>query len=171
MVTRLREIESMCRDPNFDTARAAEILTQMNPDQEFVSCRWEEIPYPSTLMKEAAMSGNVKMAKMLLDAGANPNQIFDNGTENVLWDLQYADGETPEENENRLCIARLLLEYGANPRIKIEDDEDLLRWATFCWCEFDDGEQAIYRDRFIRLLEEFDHGIDHSPVVNRDGQE
>jgi len=71
----------------------------------------------------------------------------------LTWDLQYNYGETDEENEMRLKIARKLLENGADPYIVVEG-EDLYHY--FLSCSQDDlGELADYRMKSLDLLEEF----------------
>ena len=92
------------------------------------------------------------MLNLLLSMGANPNIVY-NECENVLWDLQYNTGETIAENENRLNMARCLLENGANPKVVVEG-EDLYHYVLSC-SQDDLGDLAEYRSRFLDLLEEF----------------
>ena len=95
------------------------------------------------------------MVKLLLKNGADPNLVYDNESENVLWNLQYADGIDEAENNIRLDIVKVLLEHGANPHLKV-DGEDLLDWAISYYGEEDEGIQAEYRWKFICLLEDYD---------------
>ena len=147
----LRELENMCMDDSFDIARAEELLKTIDINQEFISSKHQ---LPDTFLDLAACSANIKMVKLLLEKGADPNLIYDNGSENVLWNLQYADGINDSENNLRLEIVKLLLEHGANPRLKIE--EELLNWAICYNIEEDEGIQREYRGKFICLLEDYD---------------
>lgn len=145
------ELEKMCSDADFDKERAVELLKKITDvDQEFLDSKYKA---KSTLLDMAAEWSNYKMVKLLLENGANPNLVYDNGTENVLWNLQYAE-EDAEENKIRLNIVKLLLENGANPNINIEGD-GLLEWAISCWGD-DVGIQSDYRDKFICILEDYD---------------
>ena len=145
----LHELEKMCLVKDFDKEKAEQILKQIDIDQEFVT---SDHGYKTTFLDYAATFANYGMVKLLLENGANPNLLYDNGTENVLWNLQYSEDQT-EINDIRLEIVKLLLENGADPHIKVEG-EDLYHWATACW-QNDMGTQAEYRGRFIDLLEDY----------------
>lgn len=70
------------------------------------------------------------MVEFLLRHGADPNLIVDG--ENIFWDLQYEDGETPEDNEIRLQIVQRMLEYRANSTIVPEEkSEDLISYTAY----------------------------------------
>ena len=145
------ELEKMCSDADFDKERASELLKKITDvDQEFLDSKYKA---KSTLLDLAAKWSNYEMVKLLLKNGANPNLVYDNGTENALWNLQYTE-EDAEENKIRLDIVKLLLKYGANPNI-IVDGEGLLEYAISL-CGEDVGIQADYRWKFIRLLENYD---------------
>ncbi len=145
----IHELEKMCLIKDFDKEKADQMMKQIDINQEFVTLRYG---YNTTLLDYATTYANYEMVKLLLKNGADPNLVYDNGTENVLWNLQYSEDD-PEENEIRLDIVKLLLENGANPHIKVEN-EDLYHWATACWQD-DMGKQAEYRSRFIDLLEDY----------------
>lgn len=145
-----QEIENMCYDVNFDITRAKEIINTVNVDEEFYDSKHGFI---YTLLSLSSDYANISFVKFLLDNGANPNLVYNNGTGNVLWDLQYAKRDE-RENGVRLNIAELLLRYGANPRIKVEG-EDLYFWATHCHIEIDEGASWNYREAFINLLEKY----------------
>ena len=144
------ELEKMCQQIDFDKNTAEKLLAQIDVNQEFVSARHSWLT--TNLLECAIIYANYEMVKLLLEKGADPNMVYNNGTENVLWDLQYAEEDT-KENEIRLNIVKLLLENGANPHIVVEN-EDLYHWATACWQD-DMGTQAKYRSEFISLLEDY----------------
>ena len=148
----LREIERMCLDLDFDRDRAKRLLPLIDVNQEFVDL---EHGVTTILLDWAAIWSNVSMVKLLLEYGADPNRIFEDGEASTLWNLQYADSNAPEANRRRLEIVKLLLESGADPHLKLNGD-DTLNWATFCHIELDEGEQWDYREEYICLLEAFE---------------
>ena len=147
----INRLAAMCKDANFDRKQAEMFLQQIDVNQEFVDA---EHGFKTVLLDWAATWSNVSMAKLLLDNGADPNHVYDNGSENVLWNLQYADKNAPMENQRRLEIVKLLLEKSANPHLRVEG-EDLYYWTVMCHIELDEGEQWDYREEYIRLLEEY----------------
>ena len=147
----INRLAAMCKDTNFDQKQAEIFLQQIDVNQEFVD---DEHGFRTVLLDWAATWSNVSMVKLLLGNGADPNHVYENGSENVLWNLQYADKNSPIENQRRLEIAKLLLEKGANPHLKVEG-EDLFYWAVMCHIEHDEGEQWEYREEYIRMLEEY----------------
>lgn len=149
-----REFEKMCENLDFDIVRAEEILKQIDVNQEFITSEHHFRVDP--LAWAGHMCSNLKMVKLLLEHGADPNHLYD-GEENVLWQMQYAEenvGNFEIINEARLEIVELLLKYGANPHMNIGED-DLLKHANECRWD-DEGIQYDYRLEFICLLERFD---------------
>jgi len=146
----------LCINKNFDPEVAVSILSQIDVSKEFLhSPKWKGKVFSSmwfTPLSMAVFYCNLPMVELLLFLGADPNVIYDD-CDNVLWDLQYNDGETDEENETRLVIARRLLENGANPKIIVEG-EDLYHHILSC-SQDDMGELADYRMRFLDLIEEY----------------
>ena len=146
----------LCENIAFDTKAARDVLSKLELSKEFtISPKWKGKNISTmafTPLSMAIFYTNLAMVELLLSLGANPNVIY-NGHENVLWDLQYNDGETDEENETRLVIARRLLENGANPKIIVEG-EDLYHYVLSC-SQDDMGELADYRMRFLDLIEEY----------------
>ena len=149
------EFMNLCIDPNFDKAKAYDVLSNMDVSKGFeMRPKWKDKTFPScafTPLSMAVYYNNLAMVELLLSLGSDPNVIYND--ENVLWDLQYNDGETAKENEIRLIIARRLLENGANPKIVL-DGENLYQYVLYC-SEDDIGELADYRMKFLFLLEEF----------------
>ena len=146
----IRELEKMCLQREFDKEKAEQIMKQIDVNQVFKGSRSS---LDTTLLTRAAEEANYEMVKLLLSNGADPNLVYDDGTENVLWMLQYSEEDT-QENEIRLNIVKLLLENGADPHLKVEDD-DLHDWALAA-LQDDYGTQFEYRNRFIDLLEAYD---------------
>lgn len=145
----IRILEKMCADNNFDESIALELIKQVDVNDEF---EYSHYGLKTTLLEKAASNSNLKMTILLLNNGADPNKIF-NKEECTLWNLQYNDGETVEENEQRLKIAQLLLERGANPNIIPEKNgESLFEWVLYTI--FNDSIDDLwgYRSRFFILL-------------------
>ena len=148
----IQKIGNMCQQQNFDRTEAVKILKQINVNEAFVP---DNYGYATMLLEWAAMWANLSMVELLLEHGADPNLVFHN--ESTLWNLQYNDGETDEENEHRLLIAQRLLEYGADPLIDPDQiGESLLDYVVCAVFNDDDAEELWnYRSRFLILLVAF----------------
>ena len=96
------------------------------------------------------------MAELFLCHGADPNFILNKEKkyyeENIFWDLQYDDGEDDEANEQRLELAQLMLEYGADPRINVDNTEDLFSYVRDKIFENRAEPSWEYLSRFFILL-------------------
>ncbi len=148
----IRKLEDMCHDLNFNKDHAVNLMKQVDLNQEFERNPKFGFTYTTTLQVEAIHNYNIDMLSLLLENGADPNQIYYE-VETALWDLQYDDGETDEENEIRLKMAELLLKYGANPNINPEDEpEDLFEWVWFELCHEGYDDSWKYMSRFFILL-------------------
>lgn len=148
----IRKLEDMCHDINFNKADAVELMKQMDINQEFQRGDKWGVSYPTTLQAEAIDNNNVAMLSLLLENGADPNQVYD-GCNSELWALQYNSCESAEIDEIRLSMAQLLLEYGANPNMNPENDpQDLFEWVWYEVCNEPYSDSWIYRGRFFILL-------------------
>lgn len=148
----IHELEKMISSKTFDAKKAKTLIEQIDVNQEFVT---REYNCKTTLLEWASMWASLPMVELLLKHGADPNQFF-NHDKSTLWNLQYNDGETDEENEQRLLIAQRLLEYGANPLVDPDKTgEPLLDYVVFA--TFNDGVDELweYRSRFLILLVAF----------------
>lgn len=150
-----KELLSMCADLQFDAVKATKLakyveLNQELPDPEYPSSR-------TSFLAVARFHANIEMVRILLQCGADPNFILYADKplyrETPFWDLQYNDyGETEEENEVGLQMAQLMLDYGADPNIDL-DDGDLFSYV--CSAIFNDDDEIgllRYRSRFFILL-------------------
>jgi len=148
----------LCKNEEFDIAEAEKIISPLDINRIII------VPgllgeTKTTFLIEASSNSNLKMVKLLLEHGADPNMICN--YENPLWDLQYNDysddeyekGEevTRNSDEKRLKIAQLMLEYGADPCMIVED-EDLFSYVLFAVFNDDPGHLRDYRSRFFILL-------------------
>ena len=156
----LSELDKMCRQKNADIKKAEALMKQIDVNTEYVDPGWSRT---ITLLQAAAESANLEMAELLLNNNADPDFVF--SKQCVLWDLQYDDGKTIEENENRLKIAQLLLEYGADPHIDPEKTgEGLFDYVVFE--VFNDDCAWGYRARFLILLVAYGASSDYcSPRI------
>ncbi|MBQ8388305.1 MAG: hypothetical protein IJX46_05220 [Clostridia bacterium] len=168
MDDKVKELYYMCRDNDFAIARANELLDEINVNEPILNDpNWEQ--HITTFLSEACMYTNLKMARLLLERGADPNYILyadrRGWQENPFWDLQYpvyedefynASDENKEiadaADDDNLEIARLCLEHGANPCLEL-DGEDLFSWVFDAVVEDEDCFRLLeYRSRFLILL-------------------
>lgn len=76
----------------------------------------------NTPLHGAVGKRNFEAAKLLLDAGANPNAVSENGMFPLMWTMEsYAAGSAE--------IAQLLIDSGANAK-QIYNDRTPLMWAA-----------------------------------------
>ena len=168
MDDKVKELYYMCRDNDFSIARANELLDEIDVNEPIHSNpNWEQDI--TTFLSEACMYTNLKMARLLLERGADPNYILyadrPGYQENPFWDLQYpvyddefynANDENKEiadaADDDNLEIARLCLEHGANPCIELEG-EDLFSWVFYAVVEDENCFRLLeYRSKFLILL-------------------
>ena len=147
----ISKLEDMCHDLNFNKIDAVDLIKQVNINQEFESVKFC-FSHPTTLLAEAIENYNIQMLSLLLENGADPNQIYAS-EESELWNLQYNNGETEAENEIRLKMAQMLLEYGANPNMNPSNEhEDLFEWVWYEVCNNPYSDSWKYMSRFFILL-------------------
>ena len=169
MDDKVKELYYMCRDNNFAIARANELIGEIDVNEPIHDDPDRE-QHITTFLSEACSNTNLKMAKLLLEHGADPNYVLytdkPGWQENPFWDLQYPvyDDEFYNENDenkkianaadtDNLEIARLCLEHGANPCIKLDDDDDLFSWVFYAVVEDEDYFRLLeYRSKFLILL-------------------
>ena len=167
MDEKIKELCRMCHDNNFSVVRAEELINELDVNEPFNNPQYGKLL--TTFLNEACMYTNLKMARLLLEKGADPNYVLyadrPGWHENPFWDLQYnvyGDDfyEESEENkkiadaadEDNLEIARLCLEYGADPCLKLEG-EDLFSYVLYAVVGDDDDFRMLeYRSRFLILL-------------------
>lgn len=148
----IRKLEDMCHDKNFNKEEAIKLMHQININQEFERDNKFGCSYPTTLQAEAIYNNNIEMLSLLLENGADPNQIYWD-EESELWNLQYCDGQESEIDEIRLKMAQLLLDYGADPLVDPENTgEPLLDYVVDAVFNDDMDELWDYRSRFLILL-------------------
>ncbi|MCL2860331.1 MAG: ankyrin repeat domain-containing protein [Oscillospiraceae bacterium] len=96
----------------------------------------------------AYAKGNMEAIKKLLDAGANPNTVDKNGNSLLLIGLEW---DTNEESNNYIARAKLLIDYGADVKVKSKNgivDEN----ATTLILLADNASSSIATsDEFIEL--------------------
>lgn len=91
MKEKIKELYYMCSDNDFSIARAEKLINCIDINAPFSKpgvCN-----SLTTFLSEACLYINVKMVKLLLERGADPNYILyankPGWRENPFWDLQY----------------------------------------------------------------------------------
>jgi hypothetical protein len=166
MDEKIKELYHMCQDNDFSVICAEELINEIDVNQPFHDPRWDTL---TTFLSEACSHTNLKMVRLLLEKGADPNYVLyadrPGWHENPFWDLQYHvyDDKFYEESEDNknianaadednLEIARLCLEHGADPCLKLEG-KDLFSYVLYAVLEDDDNFRLLeYRSRFLILL-------------------
>jgi len=165
---KVKELYYMCRNNDFVIAHANELLDEIDVNEPIHNDPDRE-QHITTFLSEACIYTNLKMARLLLERGADPNYILYSDRrgwqENPFWNLQYpvyedefysASDENKKKadatNDDNLEIARLCLEHGADPCIELEG-EDLFSHVFYAVVEDEDRFSLLeYRSRFLILL-------------------
>ena len=122
------ELLQMIENGSFDSARAQELIGQIDEiDHPIIGLNG----YNTTYMETAVDASNLEAVRFLLKNGADPNCDWNNLNICPWWDLQYNDPFNAEMDTERLEIAGLFLEYGADPNYLPEDEcETLYEWVA-----------------------------------------
>ncbi|MBE6661853.1 MAG: hypothetical protein E7606_01075 [Ruminococcaceae bacterium] len=153
-----KRLFELCQNEEFDLSEAKSLISQIDINEIIIDPTWSW-ERKTTFLSEATSNSNLKMVNLLLENGANPNMICND--ENPLWDLQYNDypDSTYEEDdmlayqceEKRLQIAQLMLDYGADPCMIVEN-ENLFSYVVCSIFNDDYDHLWEYRSRFLILL-------------------
>ncbi len=151
----ITELLKMCANIDFDKEQALPLIRSVDINDELNSDP-KKPTMTNTFLKEACLHTNVKMVRLLLENGADPNFIlcekYPLHQENPFWDMQYSPGDSEEDHKAGLEIAQLMLDYGANPLIEIEK-EDLLSYVCYEVFNADSYNRSWeYRVKFFILL-------------------
>ncbi len=86
----------------------------------------------TTPLHEVISYGHYDFALELINEPCVNLYVEPNGSGPIMWDLQYLDSETEEEqwkeSENKLRLIRALINSGANPNPIGDSQESLLSW-------------------------------------------
>lgn len=145
---RMRVLENMCRDKEFDEEIAYKVINGIDVNKSFCSFEHEVLCF-TNLLQESIDNSNIKMVRFLLKNGFNPNFVdTDCFCESPFWYLQ--NPTTDEENKIRLEIAKLMLEYGASPNMVNGADSSLTDFILVKLLKKDASFE--YLSRFFILL-------------------
>lgn len=125
------ELLTMFKSKSFDKATATRLLTEI-PDLNQPISNLDG--YASTYLFEAQTYNNVDAVRFLLENGADPNYCnLDLIDGCALDDLHFLWEEMQEEAAQRLEIAKLFFEYGADPDLWYETETlyDHVLWEVF----------------------------------------
>lgn len=137
----------------FDSTAVLGVLTKLGDINQPFKTR---DGFETTFLQIAQENNNYDAVKLLLENGANPNEIIGEGSlaYSPLWDLQYPPDD-PKDTHTRLEIAKLFFEHGADPSLKI-DGERLYDYVMFkVFNEMGDSDWE-YTLSFYKLLVAYD---------------
>ena len=156
MENEAQRLLELCKTEDFDTNEVTRLISLLDVNEPVSDPSWKG--HKTSFLKECSDNTNLKMAKLLLENGADPNIKVEE--ENPFWDMQYNDYSDDayeddnyayQSDEKRLAIAQLMLEHGADPCIAVED-EDLFSYVLYEVFNGDSGHLWEYRTRFFILL-------------------
>lgn len=132
----------------FDKAFALRLLETIDDINEPIK---DLSGYETTYLAAAVANNNLEAVRFLFDNGVNPNSTDADGT-TVFWDLQYLWDEAPVAPV-RYAIAKLFLEYGADPNLRDDVDiESLYDYVLFKLVEDSYSDDWEYLRSFFKLL-------------------
>ena len=156
MENEAQRLLELCKTEDFDTNEATRLISLLDVNEPVSDPSWKG--HKTSFLKVCSDNTNLKMAKLLLENGADPNIKVEE--ENPFWNMQYNDYSDDayedgnyayQSDEKRLAIAQLMLVHGADPCIVVED-EDLFSYVLYAVFNDDYGRLWEYRSRFFVLL-------------------
>ena len=151
----LRELGEMCYQKIFDRNKAAHLIKQVNVNWEFQPV--DHPRYTTVLLANAEKASNLPMTELLLHNGADPNVLYGKYKTSPFCSLQFEGVMVYEDDEDRLKMAQLFLEHGADPLIEPDNSGgtlfDYVTYSVFTETAEDcDEDYLIYHARFLILL-------------------
>ena len=107
----LLPLDDMCWDWDFDIEEAKKFVKKADLSKFYLN--QGEIR-PNLLLEIAIECNNVKMVKLLLENGADPNANNYDG-EHIFSEMIYLDYYNDEDIDRKLEMVKLMLDYGADP--------------------------------------------------------
>lgn len=117
----------------------------MKPENQFLNNNWLE------QIQTAIIQHDYDEILALLDIGTSEPVMDPLCGWEYLWSLQLP-GDEPEEDSIRLRIAKRLLQNGASPLLKVEDE---ILLDSVCYALFNDSLNELdfqYRSKFLIML-------------------
>ena len=143
----------LMREKPFNAAAAMPILPEIGGiDEPFEG----EHHYLTTFLEAATEENNSSAVKFLFEHGSDPNMLRIEDGVCPLDDLMYP-AEEKADNQERLEIAKLFLEYGADPNI-MTDGETLYDYVIYEAFEHIGEYDRDYLLKFYLLLVAFGGG-------------
>ena len=125
------DLLTMIESKAFDQAKALHIIEDISDlNQPILNLDG----YSTTYLFEAQESNNVEAVRFLLEHGADPNlDIPELLNDCPLHDLHFLWQEMEDYVQQRLEIAKLFFEFGADPNLPYDGETlyDHVRWEVF----------------------------------------
>ena len=165
----LQKLEKMCDQKYFDRNKAVHLIRQVNVNREFPSV--DHPWYTTVLLANAEKASNLPMTELLLHNGADPNVLCGEYKSSPFCSLQFEGVMEHQDDEERLKMAQLFLEYGADPQIDPNRSGgslfDYVTYSVFNETTEDyDEDYLVYHSRFLILLVAYGASSDYcTPCV------
>lgn len=126
-----RELLKLFKNKNCDYNRCRDLIKEIGGCTQIV-----EDGYKTTPLHESITWGHYDFALELIGEPGADLDVDPGGWGTVMWELQYFDTESEEEqlieSENKLRLMRALINAGANPNPKGDENrEELLYWIRY----------------------------------------
>ena len=152
-----KELLELFENKNCDYNRCRDLIREIGGCTRIIE---DSVGLKTTPLHEAISCGHYDFAIELIGEPGADLDVDPDGWGTVMWGLQYFDAETEEEqyieSENKLRLMRALINAGANPNPKgDEDGEELLYWIRY---KLNEGEGNYHLWQMEHIIEAHAHG-------------
>lgn len=152
-----KELLELFENKNCDYNRCRDLIREIGGCTRIIE---DSVGLKTTPLHEAISCGHYDFAIELIGEPGADLDVDPDGWGTVMWGLQHFDAETEEEqyieSENKLRLMRALINAGANPDPKgDEDGEELLYWIRY---KLNEGEGNYHLWQMEHMIEAHAYG-------------
>lgn len=138
MTDAVQELFTLFGEETCDYDRCRRLIQEIGGCTQIVEGRYG---MKTTPLHEAVSRGHYGFALKLIQENGADLDVDPDGGGTLIWELQYLDAETEEEqwaeSEHKLRLMRALIRAGANPNPIDDSGEDFMHWIRFKVGEWD----------------------------------
>ena len=149
----VEKLFQLCRDENFNVEEAEKVIKTVELNKVYDITRETEhhspVKHKTTLLYEAYWYWNIKMVRLLLENGADPN-FYEEWDGPIIDDLRF----NWFEKEEKECfeLLKLLFDYGADPNLVWENESVVESALGSLNDDFSTPEEHRYNEKYYTYL-------------------